>query len=361
MPHGTMRSNRGQVGVAVEREAVHRHPALDPHADGRHLAFGATVVRGQPDAGCARPRARRRTGPCPAITAISASSRRRTYSTTSMGVASAHEGIADELARAVPGDEAAAVDVDDRGAVGGPVRRAGALAGGVDGRVLQEHEHVRAGAVAAGGCVGPLGVPGGAVLDEAELLDVQRCGGGPAGPCAVVPHADHATPYRNAQHAYRNADLVTRRTVCPNAGLAPTPAPRSSRVGARESCVCVRDFCVRARDFRARAQRRPRSGAEVGEGGLGCAAAAHQGALLRRGVAVVAGHEQAVAERDVAAQRARRGEGGQRARDLGDVQVDPPVGRDPVDPGQLAADVALGEPVGRPEKGRRHECRPSGE
>ena len=35
----------------------------------------------------------------------------------------------------------------------------------------------------------------------------------------------------------------------------------------------------------------------------------------------------------------------------------PSVG-DPVDPGQLAADLRLGEPVGRPEKGRRHQRPP---
>ena len=48
----------------------------------------------------------------------------------------------------------------------------------------------------------------------------------------------------------------------------------------------------------------------MGEDGLGRAAAAHQGALLRRGVAVVAGHEQAVAERDVAAQGLAAGRAG---------------------------------------------------
>ena len=47
------------------------------------------------------------------------------------------ERVADQLAGAVPGDEAAAVDVDDRGAVRRPVPGPGASARGVDGRVLQ--------------------------------------------------------------------------------------------------------------------------------------------------------------------------------------------------------------------------------
>ena len=58
---------------------------------------------------------------------------------------SAHDRVADELAGAVPGDLAAAVDVDDRGAVGGPLVRLGALAGGVDRGVLEQQRRCRAG------------------------------------------------------------------------------------------------------------------------------------------------------------------------------------------------------------------------
>ena len=50
------------------------------------------------------------------------------------------DGIADQLARAVPGDLAAAIDFDHRGAVDRPVTRLGPLAGRVDAGVLQ-HEH----------------------------------------------------------------------------------------------------------------------------------------------------------------------------------------------------------------------------
>ena len=58
-----------------------------------------------------------------------------------------HDRVAGELPGAVPGDLAAAVDVDDRCAVGGPFRRRRAFAGGEDARVLAEDERVRGGAV----------------------------------------------------------------------------------------------------------------------------------------------------------------------------------------------------------------------
>ena len=122
-----------------------------------------------------------------------------------------HEGIADELAGAVPGDQAAAVDVDDGGAVRRPVRRAGPLARGVHRRVLQQHEHVRAGAVAPGGGVGALRVPGGAVVDEPELLDVQRLDGGAAGSRAVVPHAITLRGIPGLQQISAGDDLDERR------------------------------------------------------------------------------------------------------------------------------------------------------
>ena len=71
-------------------------------------------------------------------------------------------------------------------------------------------------------------------------------------------------------------------------------------------------------------------------------AAGHQRALLGRGVAVVARHEQALAELDRAAQRPSGGERGQRVAHLVDAQELPAVGRRPVDPAQLAADLGSG-------------------
>ena len=56
-----------------------------------------------------------------------------------------HDRVADQLARSVEGDLAAAVHVDDRGAsrVGGAFVRVGALAGGEHRRVLEEQDRVR--------------------------------------------------------------------------------------------------------------------------------------------------------------------------------------------------------------------------
>jgi hypothetical protein len=59
--------------------------------------------------------------------------------------AQAHDGIADELTGTVPGDLAAAVDVDDGGAVGRPLVPRRARARREDGLVL-EQQRVGAGA-----------------------------------------------------------------------------------------------------------------------------------------------------------------------------------------------------------------------
>src|SRR3546814_14261600 len=47
-----------QVDVAVEREAVHRHPLGDPKSDRGDLAFGAAGVRRPPHSGSPRPTGR---------------------------------------------------------------------------------------------------------------------------------------------------------------------------------------------------------------------------------------------------------------------------------------------------------------
>jgi hypothetical protein len=178
---------------------VHGHAALDPHADRGDLALGPAVVRGQPDAGASL----HPTGAREAHVGDHGDQRLLETADVLDDVQrnrERHEGVADELTGTVPGDEAAAVDIDDGGAVRGPVRRAGPLARGIDRRVLEKHEDVRTGAVAPGGGVRALGVPGRAVLDEAELFDGQRPRGCPAGSRAVVPHTDHATPYRSTKH-----------------------------------------------------------------------------------------------------------------------------------------------------------------
>ncbi len=58
------------------------------------------------------------------------------------GLGQSHDRIADELTRAVPGDLAAAVDIDHRSAVGRPLVRLGALARRVDGLVLEQDQRV---------------------------------------------------------------------------------------------------------------------------------------------------------------------------------------------------------------------------
>src|SRR6185312_1377404 len=103
-----------------------------------------------------------------------------------------YDRVADELAGAVPGDAAAAVDVDDRRAVGGSVFGLRALARRVDRVVLQQHQHVGPGARAAGLGVGALGVPRGDVLDHPDAVDPHRT-------CITTArpeHVRHATPTR---------------------------------------------------------------------------------------------------------------------------------------------------------------------
>jgi len=85
------------------------------------------------------------------------------------GVSQPHDRVADELPGPVPGDLAAAVDVDDgRAAADRPVAALGALAGGLDGRVLEQQQRV--GGVAGDdlGVHRPLQIPGLAVLHRPE-------------------------------------------------------------------------------------------------------------------------------------------------------------------------------------------------
>src|SRR6201991_2505894 len=183
-----------EVGIAVEREAVLRHPTLYAHADRTDLALRADVVGGQPDAAAAVDPARR------GEPEIMAHADQRLLQPPHEvddveRLGERHDGVADELAGAVPGDTATPVDVDDGGAVGGPVLGPGALTGGVDGWVLQQHQHIRSGALTPGGGVGALHVPGGHVVDGAQPVDPDGVCGAAAGPAGVThTHDSYATP-----------------------------------------------------------------------------------------------------------------------------------------------------------------------
>ena len=98
------------------------------------------------------------------------------------------DGIAHELARTVPGDLAAAVDVDDRCAVDRPLEVECAFARGVDRRVLEEQLGVRCLVRRAGRLAPPLLLPRQLVVDEPEVVEDEAGHGS-----RVRPPRDSAT------------------------------------------------------------------------------------------------------------------------------------------------------------------------
>ena len=131
-----------QVDVAVEGEAVHGDALADPDAEGGDLALRAPLVGAQPDAAAAR-HAR---GLDPEV---AADPDQGLLDATDVVddldvVGQPDDRVADELAGAVEGDQAAAVDVDDGCAarVGRPVAGRCPLAGGEDRRVLEQPDRV---------------------------------------------------------------------------------------------------------------------------------------------------------------------------------------------------------------------------
>jgi hypothetical protein len=167
-----------EVDVAVEGEAVHRHPAADPDAERRDLALGSPVVGAEPhpaaaghprgdDAEVGAHRDQRLLDPAHVVDDLHV-------------VGEGHDRVADQLPRPVEGDLAAAVDVDDRGAarVGGPLVGVGPLAGGEHRRVLEQQHGVGGVARDDGGVHLALQLPGGEVVDgvgaESGDPEVQR-------------------------------------------------------------------------------------------------------------------------------------------------------------------------------------------
>lgn len=98
------------------------------------------------------------------------------------GHGQADDGVAHELAGTVPGDLAAAIDIDDGGAVQGALERLRAPAGGVDGGVLEEEERVRSRACDHIGMGTPLEFP---PLGVPDGLGSEPAYGDH--PCSVVP------------------------------------------------------------------------------------------------------------------------------------------------------------------------------
>ena len=128
----------GHVGRDVEGEAVHRAPALQPHADGADLAR-ARARRRRPTRPGSRPAGRR----------VTPNARQRVDDQLldvahvlggAEPVADVDDRIADELARAVVGDVAAAADADQLGADGR--RIAAQVVAEVRARPVREHVRV---------------------------------------------------------------------------------------------------------------------------------------------------------------------------------------------------------------------------
>jgi hypothetical protein len=143
---------------------VHGHPPRDPDADGGHLAVGATLVGPHPHTAAALdpPGRQAEAGADLDERVLEAADVRDDVHR----VGQRDDRVADQLARPVPGDLAAAVHVDDRRSVEGPLVRLGALARRVDGWVLQQQHRVGAGAGDAGGVQLALAGPRLLVVDE---------------------------------------------------------------------------------------------------------------------------------------------------------------------------------------------------
>jgi hypothetical protein len=192
---------RRQVGVDVHREAVRRHPALDVHADRGDLA------RADPHAGEVAALVRPGAG-VDALLGQRAHHRALERPHVREDVVDREDPVADELARPVVGQLAAAVDVDDVEV--GPRRElagGGAPPAGVDRVVLEQQERVLDRAVLAGGAQPVLQGERLAVGEAAEVAHPEVSGHGPSVP---------PPPRRTAASARRRRTRATGR-----AGPAP--------------------------------------------------------------------------------------------------------------------------------------------
>ena len=206
MPHGHEAVVPRQVDVAVEREAVHGDAPADPDAERGDLALRAPLVGAQPDAAAAG-HARGRdaeVGADPDQGLLDAA-----YVVDDLDVVGEPDDrVADQLAGAVEGDQAAAVDVDHGRAAGSAGRSPGA---------------VRLPAVKTGGCSSSQTVSGVSPVDDPRVdlaLDVPR-GEVVDGVVAVPALAEDQVAH--AGRAYPRANARRRRPAGRAASGASTP------------------------------------------------------------------------------------------------------------------------------------------
>ena len=142
--------------AAVEGEAVHGHALGDPDADRGDLLVA--LHSADPDAGAALDPLARHAELGEHVDEHALESAHVADHVDRFG--EPEDRVADELARPVPGDLAAAVDIDDGGAVGRPFVGLGAFAGGVHRRVLEEDDGIGRPACDDGGVHGTLLIEG---------------------------------------------------------------------------------------------------------------------------------------------------------------------------------------------------------
>ncbi len=165
-----------EIHVGVDREPVHRDPAGDPDAERGDLAIGAPVVGRHPHAGPAA-------DPAGGHAEIRAGRDQRLLDPSDViddvdVLRQGDDRVADQLAGAVEGDLAAAVDVDHRrrspAVVDRPLVGLGAPARGVDRRVLEQQHRVGARARDARGVQRALALPGGEVVHPSDPLHLHE-------------------------------------------------------------------------------------------------------------------------------------------------------------------------------------------
>ncbi len=190
IPHGTIAENASRSQSQFSAKPCSGRRAGHPDADRGDLAVRPTVVAGHPHPGAAVDPA----GPQPDRGAH----RDQRILKAANEVHHVHrlgqpdDRVADQLTGAVPGDLAAAVGVDDRRAVDRALVGFGALARGVDRRVLEQQQGVGAAGDARLGQLA-LQLPGAVVVDDAQA-DARRRVCRSTGPMLLTTTFDGTRP-----------------------------------------------------------------------------------------------------------------------------------------------------------------------